>query len=50
MKPHISCDGGKDILRNVMKCNIFPTIGTTKESESLLDLKVGHKCVNQLEN
>jgi hypothetical protein len=31
MKPCISCDGHKNILNDIMGCNLFPTMGVTEE-------------------
>jgi hypothetical protein len=43
IKPHVSCDGGEDMLNNIMEYN--PShCGSNEEGGSLLDLGVDHKC------
>ncbi len=31
MKPHISCNGGKGIMNNIVRCNALPTMGIMKK-------------------
>ncbi len=43
IKPHVSCDGGEDMLNNIVEYN--PShCGGNEEGGSLLDLGVDHKC------
>jgi hypothetical protein len=44
MKPYISYNGSKGILKHIVGCSLFPTMGTMKKMDLLKDLKVGHKC------
>jgi len=44
MKPQVSCDGSKNVLDNIVGCNLFPH-GSNEESEFSLDPKIGHKCI-----
>jgi hypothetical protein len=43
IKPHVSYDGGEDILINIMEYNP-PHCGNNEEGGSLLDLGVDHNC------
>jgi hypothetical protein len=43
MKPYVSHDEGKDISNDIMGCNSFSTMGTTRD-DSLLDLGFDHQC------
>jgi hypothetical protein len=44
MKPHISNKGSEGIFNDIMRCNLFLTMGI-KKGGSLLNLKANHKSI-----
>jgi hypothetical protein len=44
MKPYVPHNEGENISNDIMGCNSFSTMGTTKDDGSLLDLGFDHQC------